>query len=1755
MIWSYPRCLSIGSRQTDSLCFRFARLAVVCWFATLEVFVDITLAATTGRLSRRVVLATTSGALVALSFGSAAAQSNEWAWMAGTETQQPAVYGTVGVTSAANLPGRRSAAADWADKQGNLWLFGGNGFDAAGRIGLLNDMWEFDPTTNQWTWVGGSSTFPNAAVSEAPGVPGTQGIPAPGNIPAGRTSPSSWTDAKGNFWLFGGQISDSNSAFSNELWEFNPGTREWAWISGTIANASCAGVPSCAEPGVYGQLGVAAPANTPGARNRAQSWTDLQGNFWLFGGYGNDASGSLGWLNDLWEFNPSIQQWTWVSGSTTIPTCIGDCGQPGVYGTQGISLAGNVPGARYSPSGWTDSKGNLWLWGGYGFDSAGTLGLLNDLWQFNQGTHIWTWMGGSSTLPSACSINFNNGECGPPAVYGTRGIPAGDNVPGSRQGAASWTDVGGNFWLFGGSGLDSAGNWGYLGDLWEYSTGTNQWTWMGGSNTLTPESVFSGEPGVYGQYQVPALGNIPSGRNLASTWTDAKGNFWLFGGVGTSEVGVWGYFQDMWEFQPNTGAPQITATPTFSLAPGTYALPQSVALYDSTPGATIYYTINGNTPALKYTAPIPVSSSLTIEAIAGTAGIANSDIARTAYTIQAVPPAAPTFSPGFGSYSTPQTVAISDTTPSTILYYTVDGTVPTPASTMYTGPISVSSTQTIRAIAVGSGSLASVDATGVYTIGSTSSLGQWAWMGGSDFNHAGTYGTQGTASAGNLPGSRAAPVSWTDSDGNFWLFGGVGYDSTGLAGNLDALNDLWEYKPATGQWTWVRGTSDVSCTYTFGWCEVAGVYGTLGVSAPGNTPGGRSDASGWADSSGNLWLFGGTGYSLSGTSPCTERSVHPLNDLWKFSMATGQWTWVSGSSSPNYIGEEGCGQPGVYGQLGVPSAANVPGARAKATTWMDPAGNLWLFGGEGFDDTGWSYGVLNDLWKFNPTTTKWTWMAGGNELIACSSTYGNCGLGGTYGTLGVPSVANSPGSRTNAVGWTDASGNPWLFGGQGYDAHHASGSLNDLWKFDTSSNVWIWMAGSSTVPCPVDPLDGYKHCTNATGVFGTLGVPAAGNTPPGSPSSLAWTDAVGNFWLYGGSAPELTDFGGGVITGLLNDLWVFNPSVGQWAWMGGDYAASNCTEVLIGDFICAGAQPVHGAQTIPAAANDPGARSASATWVDKSGNLWLFGGSFTDTGAVTQKPNDLWKYQPSTSTFPLAAKPIFSLPPAIYLAGGPLQISNGMANASIYYTTDGSTPTPASPLYTGPLTLSSSETVQAIAAAPGYRNSSIASTTYTFAPGPVPPVLSLAAGTYTSVQTLAMSDATGGASIYYTTDGTAPVPSSPVYGAPIPISSSETITALAAAVTAGDYVSDGFAIGTSATLISPLVSANYILNLPAAAAPIFSPTGGTYTAVQAVTISDTLPAATIFYTTDGTTPTIASARYTGSIAVSSSQTVNAIAVATGYANAIASAVYTINLPPAATPVLSLPGGTYTTLQTLTISDATPGAVLYYTKDGTTPTLSSTRYTGPILLSSSEKIEVIAVASGYSPSAVAVADYTVVLAPDFQFTVTPPIVSISAGSSQTATLTITPKYGFNASVNFACSGLTSQESCTFSPISLTPNGAPISTVLTITTTVAKARLLPPIGSICGPLYALLIPGFGMLLGFRSRRRYALPALRLFNFAFLLVLSLALTACGSANSGSATSSGSPGTSSDNAITVTASAASGTTHSASMTVILVQ
>lgn len=525
--------------------------------------------------------------------------AGEWTWMSGSNvgqySEQSAVYGTLGMPASGNTPGVREYPLSWTDTNGNLWLLGGT-VNTSTSWDSLNDLWKFDPVTNEWAWMSGSSTVGSncQVLGNAPkpncgrsGTYGTLGTPAAGNTPGGRYQAVSWVDSSGNFWLYGGLGFDSagNWGALSDLWRFNPSTNQWTWVQGS-STIPVTG-PSASILGqlpVPGTLGVPAQGNTPGGLAQAVGWSDKSGNLWLFAGFGYAPNGGPGDGSNLWEFNPSNNQWAWMGGDSSFghfqPTY-------GTYGDLETPATGNLPGWRTAEATWTDANGNFWLFGGQGYAAGGAEGFPNDLWEFNPSTNLWAWMGGSSTMNCA---NGPPGYCDQPGVYGTLGVPAIGNIPGSRTGPFNWTDSNGNFWMFGGVGIDATSNWNWLNDLWEFSPAKNQWVWMGGTSSLA-----SGPPaGVYGKLGTPAPNNQPGSRTGGANWTDKAGNLWLFGGVGVDAYGSVGLLNDLWVY---------LTSPTFTIS-GT---PVSIAA-GATKGNTSTITI---TPIAGFTGNVTLTAALT----------------------------------------------------------------------------------------------------------------------------------------------------------------------------------------------------------------------------------------------------------------------------------------------------------------------------------------------------------------------------------------------------------------------------------------------------------------------------------------------------------------------------------------------------------------------------------------------------------------------------------------------------------------------------------------------------------------------------------------------------------------------------------------------------------------------------------------------------------------------------------------------------------------------------------------------------------------------------------------------------------------------------------------------------------------------------------------------------------------------------------------------------------------------------------------
>jgi N-acetylneuraminic acid mutarotase len=463
-----------------------------------------------------------------------------WAWITGSYNINTwGIYNVQGQSGFHDTAGARVGQTIAQDGDGVVWMFGGRGYDEKGNFGLLNDLWKYNPSTNEWVWMAGEFGKSSSVFN----------FPIPN--PAARASPGAWIDSLGNFWLMGG--TDNLGHDWSDIWVYDlaltagvhPGT--WTWENGYEGTNSAV---------------FSGPDAIPGARDGHSGFADpTTGNFYVFGGAGYDAQDNRGLLNDLWMFRPDSNTWTLESGDQIInsPGRIGPLIIPGLIGP------GNQPGARTSQSAWMNaSQQAIYVFGGNGIDSNGKTGDLSDIWTYDPVTKKWTWVGGSDTAYT-------------PLNYGSPGKAASTNSPGGREYSSIWMDAGGNLWLFGGF----ATGIGYFDDLWKFSPSSGEWTWVKGDQTRTFGPLYTG---VYGVQGISNVKNNPGAREMQSVLIDNGGNFWLYGGQGVDGYGQFGVLGDLWEYSPAvnhwtwmSGAKTASVDPVF----GTKGMPFA----EATPGA------------------------------------------------------------------------------------------------------------------------------------------------------------------------------------------------------------------------------------------------------------------------------------------------------------------------------------------------------------------------------------------------------------------------------------------------------------------------------------------------------------------------------------------------------------------------------------------------------------------------------------------------------------------------------------------------------------------------------------------------------------------------------------------------------------------------------------------------------------------------------------------------------------------------------------------------------------------------------------------------------------------------------------------------------------------------------------------------------------------------------------------------------------------------------------------------------------------
>ncbi|MDX8033225.1 chitobiase/beta-hexosaminidase C-terminal domain-containing protein [Lentzea sp. BCCO 10_0856] len=195
---------------------------------------------------------------------------------------------------------------------------------------------------------------------------------------------------------------------------------------------------------------------------------------------------------------------------------------------------------------------------------------------------------------------------------------------------------------------------------------------------------------------------------------------------------------------------------------------------------------------------------------------------------------------------------------------------------------------------------------------------------------------------------------------------------------------------------------------------------------------------------------------------------------------------------------------------------------------------------------------------------------------------------------------------------------------------------------------------------------------------------------------------------------------------------------------------------------------------------------------------------FTYEKSGPQYDSPHFSYTHNSAPQPVAT-PTFSPPGGTYATAQTVTISTATSGATIRYTTDGSTPTGSSLLYSGPISVPSNRTINAIGIKSGQANSSVGSASYVIGTPVATPTFSPPGGAYTSAQTVTISTATSGATIRYTVDGSTPTASSPLYSGPISVPTSRTVSAIGikSGLANSAVASATYTIGTQQGCVQP----------------------------------------------------------------------------------------------------------------------------------------------------------------------------------------------------------------------------------------------------------------------------------------------------------------------------------------------------------------
>lgn len=509
--------------------------------------------------------------------------------------------------------------------------------------------------------------------------------------------------------------------------------------------------------------------------------------------------------------------------------------------------------------------------------------------------------------------------------------------------------------------------------------------------------------------------------------------------------------------------------------------------------------------------------------------------------------------------------------------------------------------------------------------------GNWAWLGGVVGNSIAYHGSIGVFDNANTPA--------TNSNTNCWTYNGDLYTFCKYP-DYDDESSVWKFDTTLNQWACIRSEpyntfenidlvplpengsylwhlNDQVYIYGYtgefwkydiinnSWQSLSipelgatdPVYGIKEVYNENNWPGQRLGRTTW-EKNGKLYLYGGDNKNYSSVENKYK------NDIWEYDISIGQWRWIDGDSTVN--------NSGIYNNKNITEVSSKMGSRVFTINWQKDS-ILYFLNGNGYSFNGKSQG-LDDMWNYNVTSKRWTWINGinnanGNDVsyhnylpnpnnnpktrIYINPTCWNIGdnmymyYSSTdeetsnayfvmweynipnnvwqilqyntydlhYGTKGVFSPENNPGhfGQGGQATW-QSEGKLYAYGGDV--------ASDCIWEYDLQLRQWRRISGSVS--------------ENVHSIHGIKGTTSTKNTP-GSRSNACVHNFGGNFYLFGGNE------GDGI---FWNDVWKYDYNVGKWTWIAGSNSPNITQDVVDVDY---GSFSYN---------NAPGSRVVPISWID-----------------------------------------------------------------------------------------------------------------------------------------------------------------------------------------------------------------------------------------------------------------------------------------------------------------------------------------------------------------------------------------------------------------------------------------------------------------------------------------------------------------------------------------------------------------------------